>query len=175
MQLNPFPQAAPNFDDPLGLLRACHGRILGHCETLEKLLDHLDLYGPDDEAREAAGRIHRYFAIAGRHHHDDEERDLFPLLRGRSPELDALIDRLLQEHAQMDRTWLELEPLLTQPERLAADARRAEIIDIFVTAYRAHVDTENNQLLPQAKTVLSADETFRLGESMARRRGVTHG
>ncbi len=33
MQLMPKP--APGFDDPLGLLRACHERILGHCRICD--------------------------------------------------------------------------------------------------------------------------------------------
>ena len=42
---------APDFDDPIGLLLACHNKILSHCETLEQLPAHLVSHGPDEEAR----------------------------------------------------------------------------------------------------------------------------
>jgi len=55
MQLMPKP--APGFDDPLGLLRACHERILGHCDTLERLESHLRQHGADQDAQEARQSI----------------------------------------------------------------------------------------------------------------------
>ncbi|WP_232821524.1 cupin domain-containing protein [Acidithiobacillus ferrivorans] len=64
--------AAPSFDDPVRLLRACHERILGHCETLERLAEHLARVGADSEARLAAARIRRYFHVAGPAHHADD-------------------------------------------------------------------------------------------------------
>ena len=33
--------AAPDFSDPLGLLAACHERMLANCALLQRMLDNL--------------------------------------------------------------------------------------------------------------------------------------
>ncbi|HEX5338277.1 MAG TPA: hemerythrin domain-containing protein, partial [Gallionella sp.] len=65
--------AAPSFDHPLGMLHACHGKILRQCDTLTKLAAHLSRNGCDEQARQAAQGILRYFDTAGQFHHQDEE------------------------------------------------------------------------------------------------------
>lgn len=55
-------------------------RIEAQCETLKKLAFHLRDHGNDEQARQAAAYVLRYFDTAGMHHHRDEEEDLFPAL-----------------------------------------------------------------------------------------------
>lgn len=113
MQLMPKP--APGFDDPIGLLRACHERILGHCDTLERLVSHLQLHGADEDAQQAATRILRYFQVAAPLHHQDEERDLFPALRTH-PAFPAIqhqeLEKLVAQHRELDQLWIEMEAAL---------------------------------------------------------------
>ena len=47
----------PDFDDPLGVLRACHERMLSHCDMLQKLPEHVAANGVDEEARSAINRV----------------------------------------------------------------------------------------------------------------------
>jgi hypothetical protein len=47
---------APGFDDPLGMLVACHRRIERELITLGRLQRHLPEHGCDDAARAAASR-----------------------------------------------------------------------------------------------------------------------
>ncbi len=166
-----FGSAAPGFDQPLGMLRACHERILRQCDTLVKLAAHVKSHGVDDDARSAAAQVHRYFSTAGQHHHADEEDDLFPLLRV-SDELAEVIARLQQDHKAMEKAWAALEPLLSAPQSLAKEPDLAQRAEAFRALYARHIDMENNRLLPQAGTMLSGDQVARLGASMARRRGV---
>ena len=46
----------PDFDDPLGMLHACHERMLEHCDILEQLVPHIADKGVDSEARSAASK-----------------------------------------------------------------------------------------------------------------------
>jgi len=167
-----LPGAAPDFSDPLGLLRACHDRILGHCCTLVRLSEHIGKHGVDGEARTAMANIHRYFSTAGQHHHADEEEDLFPRLRGRDGALDTLLDELAEQHRRMDRLWHRLEPMLAKPDRVRDPRTFEKLVDDFVRAYRQHVVTENSRLLPTAESLLSDEERRTLGRAMADRRGV---
>ena len=168
---NPFSDPAPDFNDPLGLIRACHERILGHCDTLLKLPAHFEAHGTDEELRKAATNIHRYFTTAAQHHHQDEEQDIFPILARQSLKLADIIHQLKQEHLELDTLWQELEPLLARPASIDDIEKFSSIISRFSEAYRKHALKENEELLDIAVHILSSDELRSIGESMAERRG----
>lgn len=167
-----FPGAAPDFSDPLGLLRACHSRILNGCEALLRLAEHLGQHGADSEARQAAARIHRYFSTAARHHHQDEEEDVFPLLARQTLKLADLVHALRQEHRSLDTLWNEIEPSLARPAGIEDVTAFRELAERFAAASRAHVEKENTDLLGIAEHILGTDQLKQIGISMAERRGV---
>lgn len=167
-----FPPAAPDFSDPLGLLRACHERVFKHCDIVENLAAHLADKGLDQEAREAAAQVHRYFSVAAKHHHEDEEQDVFPRLARQSLKLADLIHSLKQEHERLDALWAEIAPLLAKPvsiEDVEAFQAQAERL---ADAYRSHARKENSELLEMAQHIFGSDELKQIGRAMAERRGV---
>jgi hemerythrin-like domain-containing protein len=169
-----FPPAAPDFSDPLGLLRACHENVFRHCDMVEKLAAHVANTGLDQEAHQAAAQIHRYFSVAARQHHEDEEQDLFPRLARQSLKLAELIHGLKQEHQQLDALWAELEPLLAKPAGIEDAAAFSGLAKRFAEAYRNHARKENSELLEMAQHIFSGDELKLIGQAMAERRGVKH-
>ncbi len=161
--------AGPGFDDPLGLLAACHDRIVGHCATLIRLQDHVRARGFDAEARTASERVVRYFAEAGRWHHEDEEQDLVPLLTPHADEaLMAVLARLMAEHRVLEAAYAPLHEALATRDPDLRDLR----VEPYVRLMRAHVAAENLQVLPIARHLLLPEEIKRLGAAMARRRRV---
>lgn len=171
----PFPESAPDFSDPLGMLRACHQRMLDQCERLLRLADHLQSNGADSEVMQAAAALYRYFTTSARHHHADEELHLFPRLARESLKLADLVHRLKQEHSELDALWQELEPLLLRPANISDLLGFRELCNRVDDAYRRHIRVENNELLEIARHVLSQAELKKLGASMAERRGVRVG
>jgi hypothetical protein len=169
--VEPFGNAPPDFDDPLGLLGACHDRIRRHCEILIRLGQRLVRDGPDEEVRDAAAAVHRYFSRAAAHHHEDEDRGLFPLLRG-DPELAALLDTLGHEHRAQEGAWDRLAPGLAEPDLIDDRPAWARAAAAFARDNLLHVETENRLLLPRAAEMLDAEQLRALGEAMARRRGL---
>lgn len=162
--------ATPDFSDPLGLLSACHQRMLGFCELLERLDPWLAAQGIDKEATDSARRLLRYFNTAGELHHQDEEIDLFPML-SHDDALKSLIDRLRAEHRELEQHWAilaaELEGLLKGWHR---QAELHNALVPFCAAYRRHIHDEEHELLTKAKNLLDRKQLRRLGESMAERR-----
>lgn len=164
---------APGPEDPIGMLRACHGRMLDNCALLERLSAHLDSKGQDADTASAAARIVRYFDTAAHDHHEDEEQDLFPLLADQET-AGGLIEQLRAEHPELEAQWRGLKPtmdaLIREQEIDLKDlhARRGR----FVSAYRDHIDRENTRLLPLAERALTASQKRALGERMAARRGI---
>lgn len=171
MLLQPTP--APSFDDPLAMLRACHGRIQAQCATLKKLQTWLPEHGCDSQAQQAAQAVLRYFDTAGQYHHEDEEQDLFPRLRAtQHPAVLALTDRLLQEHQGMAAAWQHLRPALVALTETRTTTLDDDTVATFITAYASHIETENGELLPLAAQLLPPADLAAIGASMAQRRGV---
>lgn len=165
---------APTFDDPLEMLRACHGRIEAQCVTLNKLVVHLSSQGNDEQAKQAARAILRYFDTAGQYHHQDEEKDIFPQLIATHHEIaTALVTRLLLEHQGLEAAWRNLRPLLMAIVEAQADTLDAHIAQHFTDVYARHIEIENEKLLPLAATLLNEAQLRAIGQSMAERRGVT--
>ena len=164
---------AAGFDQPLSILSACHNRILHFCTLLERLAAHLRQHGADIQAEETARLIHRYFSTAGKHHHRDEEDDLFPMLIEHEAALNTLVETLREAHRTMDSVWEQLQAMLT--DLPSVDTAAFELIaEQFIAMNREHVALENRELLPRAATLLSNKQQEQLGQAMATRRNVEY-
>ena len=166
--------AAPDFNDPLGLLLACHQRILGFCDLLQRVSQHIKEHGVDNDARQSIKKIHHYFSTAGRFHHEDEEQDLFPLLISQSTEIATIVGELKQDHDRLDQAWAKLEPLLTHPETIAKTAEFDQWANEFCLVHRQHVSREEKDFFPVATNVLNAAQLQQLGCNMKKRRQADH-
>jgi hemerythrin-like domain-containing protein len=172
-----FDAPAAGFEAPLEMLSACHGRVERQCQTLLRLVPHLAEKGPDQAAREAAQNVMRYFDTSARHHHADEEEDLFPALLDAAPQADlpplrALLATLGTQHRELEQAWSELRWKLegvwfgTMRELDAAEVRR------MVERYRSHIAREEAELLPLAARILAATQLDGIGRAMRARRGI---
>lgn len=177
MTANALLTPAPDFSTPLELLHACHGRIQAQCATLLKLPGHLERHGADMQAQQAAGAILRYFMTAAPHHHEDEEADLFPLIRTHAEaagngRVTVLLDNLLAQHRDMEAAWRDLQPWLEALARGELQPYATERLEKFAGLYLAHIQHEEQGLLPYARATLTPAQLATLGQRMAQRRGV---
>ncbi|WP_314437088.1 pyridoxamine 5'-phosphate oxidase [Massilia timonae] len=172
-----LPDTAPDFDQPIAVLKHCHGRIRKQLATLEKLLAHLPQHGADDQAREAAGAVLRYFDKAAHLHHDDEEQDLIPMLRATAQGedaaiLQALAPTILQDHKDMDALWQDLHEQLTAIAEGTGTALSESQVRRFVASYTSHMEREESTMAPMALRLFSPEQMARLGQAMQLRRGI---
>jgi hemerythrin-like domain-containing protein len=174
MAADPFSDAAaPGFDDPLGMLSACHRRIERQLETLERLQRHLPEHGCDPDARAAARAILRYFDTAARNHHADEEASVFPRLKAALPAgADALIATIEREHAILAANWRHLRPLLAGIAAGACANLSPKQVAVVRGAYGRHIALEESELIPLAARMLDAETLAAIGREMAVRRAV---
>lgn len=180
MALNLPGHSAPavGFEVPLEMLAACHGRVQHQCETLLRLVTHLQIHGADRPAQEAASAVMRYFDTAARHHHEDEEQDLFPALLESMAGSDAVCLReltasLCSDHRMLEKRWHALRQRLLQVAEGTASTLTDADVPAFVHAYEQHIAREEAELLPMAARLLSEAELDRIGLAMRKRRGVT--
>ena len=178
---NAFPgHSAPaaGFEVPLEMLAACHLRVQSQCATLLRLVPHLATHGADPQAREAATAVMRYFDTSARHHHEDEEQDLFPALTLSMAGSDAvclreLIAALCADHRVLEARWRELRRVLEQVAGGAASTLASFDVPGFVALYEQHIAREEAELLPMAARLLSDAELDRVGLAMRARRGIS--
>ncbi len=167
----------PTTDTPLEMLVACHGRVRKFTDTLVRLADHLATHGPDDQARQAATAILRYFEQAAPRHHADEEEDLFPALlqaAGDRPDCTGLRDTvaaLTREHEELDAEWQSVrQQLRAVVEGKAADLHADDRARRFAQHYQQHAQREESDVYPWAATLLSGDDMARIADAMTQRR-----
>ena len=168
-----LPPELPSFDDPIGLLRACHDRMLDHCELLEKLVTHISEHGIDTQAKQVITNIQRYFTTSAVYHHQDEEENLFPLLNRQSLKLTDLIFRLNKEHRELNDLWDLINRDLNVLSSLTDNSTFSNHVEKFCSHYRKHITLENEDLLPMAQHIISSQQLEDMGKAMADRRGVT--
>lgn len=155
------------FEQAHEMLEACHERVLRTLDLLLRLQAHLVVQGADQQARDAARDILRYFDLAAPHHHEDEERHVLPCLReaGQGP----LADRLAQEHRAMSAAYAALRPgLVGLSEQGTVPATSAWAA--FAALYRAHIECEERDAFPLARARMSAAAVQAMGDEMRARR-----
>jgi hemerythrin-like domain-containing protein len=165
-------ETLPGFDQPLALLRACHTKILAHCDLLEQLVANPGDAGKEEENRNAVRQVVTYFSTSARLHHQDEEIDLFPLMSRQSLKLADLIHSLKQEHRELDALWESFAADLKRPQDVTDHAALASRVHAFCDLNRRHVTRENMEFLPRAESSLSTRQLKDIGAAMAARRGV---
>jgi pyridoxamine 5'-phosphate oxidase len=174
---NLLPETAPGFDQPIAVLKHCHDRIRKQLATLDKLLAHLPEQGADEQARQAAQAVLKYFDKAAPLHHDDEEKDLIPMLHAVAQGADAamlqaLAPVILQDHKDMDAMWQDLHEQLAMVASGSASALSASTVQRFTQCYAAHMEREEGNIAPMALRLFSPEQMAQLGNAMQQRRGI---
>ena len=109
------------------------------------------------------------------HHHDDEERNLFPLLeRAGHGEWCDVVELLTGEHDDLAQLWRALRPPLLAIAQGEAVALNTAHTERFIALNRSHIAFENERVLPLARQILSSADLLTLGQAMAARRGVNY-
>lgn len=173
--MTPLYDSVPGFDQPLAVLKHCHGRIRKQLTTLSNLTTHLQTNGADTEALQAVASVIRYFTQAAPHHHRDEEDDLLPMLSACAQGADAillaqLLPQIIEEHTQMDAIWQRLLVQLTAIRDHNANQLDQQLIQQWASLYLAHMDKEEQHIAPMAMRLFSAAQMQQLGNAMQARR-----
>jgi hemerythrin-like domain-containing protein len=157
------------------MLAACHGRIESQCATLRRLVPHLAANGADSQARSAAANVMRYFDTSARHHHADEEEDLFPALIESMAGSDAvclreMIQGLTADHRALEAAWQRLRRVLEWIAAGEFSPLAADDVEAMIDLYERHIEREESELLPMAARLLNEDDLARIGRAMRARR-----
>ncbi len=173
-----FHAPAASFDQPFDMLGACHERVQRSLDLLKRLQAHLLTTGCDDDARQAAADVLRYFDIAAPLHHEDEELHVFPpLLANAGAEIKALVRELQQDHHLMESHWANARCVLKQvgestgENGQALDPEQTAALHGFTALYNDHIEREEQVVYPAALVYVTPQAMQTMGADMKRRRG----
>ncbi len=174
---------APTFEDPIGVLKACHGCIEQRLQMLERACEISQ--GNDlkkrQEATEALKPVVGYFTTGGVKHTEDEEISLFPRMRAylkSGDEALAVMHALESQHREAESFVNELKEVVARLTRQpwSFDLKDTEWLESITvkmgTHYRPHIKLEDESVFPKAADILSEEELAVIGKEMARRRNV---
>jgi hemerythrin-like domain-containing protein len=122
------------------------------------------------DSRLARSAIHYLRAFPEALHHPKEEKYIFTRLRGRSPELDGVLDELERQHAEGATLLNVLDEALEAYERQQpkSPARLSEALGTLAVAQWQHMKTEEAVILPAAREHLSESDWKEIAEAFGR-------
>jgi iron-sulfur cluster repair protein YtfE (RIC family) len=163
---------SPNLDDRLV---DCHARIRHFLSTARKLAERPG--APDDQLREAASGVQRYFTEALPRHVADEDESITPKLRGRDADVDAALARMHEEHERHEPIFARLVELCAAIAESPARAKELapELDELSATAERemlSHLELEERVVIPALVRLMTPAERDQIiAEMNARRPG----
>ena len=170
------PSPAAGFEAPFAMLEACHERIERTLGLLQRLRAHVAQHGADDQARQAARDVLRYFDQAAPQHHLDEERHVLPALEASGDAAQvALASRLRDDHRRMEAGWAVARSILSDlaEGRLTnlAPSQDQALAD-FEALHADHLAAEEQVAFPAATASLDTAALERMSRDMRVRRGA---
>lgn len=167
--INLEPQQFVTWDEPIEMLYACHARVKQFCRQLLLLPDYLEKNGLNQAVKNDVQQILNYFNQAAPLHHDDEEKDFFPALVQKVPDVQGAIDELESQHESLHQNWNELRHQLEALLAGHIEMIEIELIKRFVSAYDLHIAIEE-PLFELGREHLMHAELSAMGKIMAQRR-----
>ena len=174
-----FESPAVGFESPFEMLEACHERVQRTLKLLVRLQAHVQQHGCDEQARQAAQDVMRYFDLAAPLHHEDEELHVCPaVLAQGNGALTSAVKQLMDQHRQMERHWVGLRAALASlvacemPQQQTFESLQKEAVAAFVALYDAHILLEEDLVYPAANKHLDQVMKNAMGADMKRRRGA---
>lgn len=159
-------------EELVDLLLACHGRIRSFIAMAVGVGERTDL--SDDDVVEGCVRVQRYFSEALPLHMEDEEEGVLPRLHGRSPELDAALERMGEEHdahAVLLRQLLALcASLRAAPRDASARAALATVAKRLLLDFEEHLAAEERIVFPAIREHLTSDQQSEMVRELRARR-----
>ena len=163
------PQTFATWAEPIEMLYACHDKVKRFCRQLRLLPAYLQEQGVNQAVKNDVRQILTYFNLSAPLHHEDEEKDFFPLLVKFHPQAKAQVEELEKQHEILHANWAELSEQL---EALLAGKRTSvdkDLIERFIGGYDTHIAIEE-PLFELGKRYLSSTDLRIIGKIMSERR-----
>jgi hypothetical protein len=146
---------------PVDEFSHCHAGILAGLRAFSTLPP---LHDAAQRARNVAQATLDLMETAVLEHHKEEEEDLFvAVLRSAEPgdesdRVQSLIWRLTDEHREIEDLWKHLKPDVARAAAGKLAHLPQEAVNLLVSIYRQHAQTEERDFLPLARDILGRND-----------------
>lgn len=156
----------------LKVIREEHQALSSVLRSLQLLLQHHRRDGSTPDFAVLRAMLFYVDEFPEKLHHTKESELLFPLVRERSEQARAVLDRLDRDHASGERAIRDLQHALLAYEMLGDDRRAAfeQAVKDYVDFYLRHMRLEEEEILPLAEKVLDENDWQALDAAFAANR-----
>jgi hemerythrin-like domain-containing protein len=147
----------------LQTIRDEHASLAAMLQSMRRMVQK----GPSDDRRQffdvLRGMLFYIDEFPERLHHPKESNLLFPKVVKLAPKVMGAVDKLERDHMRSEKAVRDLQHLLLAWELLGPGRRAAfeEAVGHYIDAYLAHMNLEENIILPEAERCFS-EEDWRL-------------
>jgi iron-sulfur cluster repair protein YtfE (RIC family) len=160
--------------DAVDLMLECHDRIRSFVSLACRLASAAE--ASEDEVRETAARVSRYFSEALPLHVADEEQSIVPRLAGKNPEMDAVLQAMHGEHIGHEAN---LKVVVETCNALkASPAMLPQLRDALLDAasdleaeFARHLKQEEEVIFPAIRSLLTPEQQLSILNELRGRRG----
>ena len=156
-----------DFSNGLVVMKTYHEDFLIRGRNLLDLVADIKQQGMNESLANQCAAVLCHFGHANNLHHQDEEQALFPLLVGQSILIDGMIERLMMDHEEIEKSWALLAEQLSSPELIKDYDQLINLAADFEKIHREHLTREDEDFSPKAKDILSSGQIRQAGEKMA--------
>jgi hemerythrin-like domain-containing protein len=156
----------------LRILHEEHAAVAAMLRSILLLLAHHRQQGSLPDFAALRAMLFYVDEFPEKRHHRKESELLFPKLRARSPLARDVLDRLDADHANGERSIRDLEHALLGFEMMGEPRRAAfeQAAQRYVDFYLAHMGIEEQDILPLAARVLTAEDWAELDSAFSANR-----
>ncbi len=158
---------------PLQNFSGCHEGILKHIKQLESLASFIEQGVETISVKALAAELEQFYQKVIISHHQEEEQELFTAVKtalhpdpADLAEANHQIERLTQEHRQIEAWWREIEPALKRLAKGKTAQLDQALVKQIVAQYTAHALFEEAVFLPLSARLLDKNGLSALGLSL---------
>jgi hemerythrin-like domain-containing protein len=151
------------------IIAAEHAALAAVVRTLVEQLNEIEHHGKAPDFALLRAMLFYIDEFPERLHHTKESGLLFPLLRQRAPELNAVLDQLDREHDLGEGAIRDLTRVVLAYEMMG-DERRAGFLNAarrYAHFYLAHMRLEEEAVMPVALNYLTPADWAQLNQAFA--------
>lgn len=145
---------------PLAQLYSEHRSLAAVLSAMSALVREVRERGKRIDPKAFRAILYYLDVFLEREHHHKEESVLFPRIRRRTHDADAILDDLAREHQSGEHAIRDLEQAFVRYEERgdAEFASFADAVDRYVKRYLEHIRKEEREVMPLAQRVLNEQD-----------------
>ncbi len=162
-----FTDPATDFSNGLHVLKSYHEDFIARGVRLLVLAKEIKQKGMSENRANQCMDMFCHYSHANHLHHNDEEQVLFPVLLEQSTLVIGMIERLMMDHEEIEKTWDLLAEKLSNPQLINDFDQFLQLAVDFEKIQREHLNREDEDFSPRVKEILNAGQIEQIGRKMS--------